>query len=404
MLNKKQIHQRRTQFKKLLTRGVEKVILQKNLEQRLLSNEKLNLKLGIDPTGTDIHIGHMVVLRKMREFQRLGHKIIIIVGDYTARIGDPTGRDKMREPLTLSQVYKNMETYQEQIGKILDLDKTRFAYQSEWFDDVNLADILEWAGIFTVQQMIERNMYQRRLKKGQPIGVHEFLYPLMQGYDSVAIKADVEFGGTDQEFNLLIGRTMQEHFGQRPQDILTTSLLVGTDGRKMSKTYKNYIAVTAPPNEMFGKVMSAIDSVIPEYFKLCTDVPMEEVLEIKKALESNKANPRDLKIRLAKEIVSIYYSKKAAIAAEQEFERVFKEGRQPSNMPEFKALKDSYQIIDLLIQSKMVKSKSQARRLIEQGGVKIDDSVILGWDKKIKVKNGQIIQVGKRRFVKIKTV
>lgn len=389
------------QISELLTRGVEKVIVKDHLEKRLSAGEKLRLKLGIDPTGGDIHIGHMVVLRKLRAFQKLGHQVIIIVGDYTARIGDPSGRDKMREPLTREQVYENLKTYQKQIGKILDLDQTRFAYQSEWFDKVNLTDVLEWAGIFTVQQMIDREMYQKRIKDGNPIGVHEFMYPLMQGYDSVAIKSDVEFGGSDQEFNLLVGRTMQERFGQKPQDILTTSLLVGTDGRKMSKTYNNYIGVMDEPTEMFGKIMSSIDEVIIDYFKLATDVPMDEIDKIKRGIKDGSLNPRDAKARLAREIVSIYHSKGDAIAAEKEFEQIFKDKGRPSKMPQFKTSKSTYLIFDLLREAKLAASKTEAKRLVEQGGVKINDKIIDNWQASIDICPGMIVQVGKRRFMQI---
>ena len=389
------------QLYELLTRGVEKIIVKEHLEKRLLAGDKMRLKLGIDPTGSDIHIGHMVVLRKLRAFQELGHQVIIIVGDYTARIGDPSGRDKMREPLTREQVYENLETYQKQIGKVLNLDKTQFSYQSEWFDKVNLTDILEWAGIFTVQQMIERDMYKKRIADGHPIGIHEFMYPLMQGYDSAAINADVEFGGSDQEFNLLIGRTMQEHFKQPPQNILTTSLLVGTDGRKMSKTYNNYIGVLDKPEEMFGKVMSAIDDIIIEYFKLTTDVPLDEIADLERDLKAGLINPRDAKARLAKEIVKIYHGEIAAVAAAAEFDRIFKNREKPSEMAEFKAVKNDYLLPDLMIAAGLSKSKADAKRVIEQGGVKIDDQIVKDWEKEITIKAGMILQVGKRKFVKI---
>lgn len=389
------------QTSELLTRGVEKVIVKDHLEKRLSAGDKLRLKLGIDPTGSDIHIGHMVVLRKLAAFQKLGHQVIIIVGDYTARIGDPSGRDKMRKTLTKDQVYKNLETYQKQIGKILNLDQTRFAYQSEWFDKVNLTDVLEWAGIFTVQQMIDREMYQKRIKEGNPIGVHEFMYPLMQGYDSVAIKADVEFGGSDQEFNLLVGRTMQERFSQKPQDILTTALLIGTDGRKMSKTYNNYIGVMEGPVQMFGKVMSAIDDIIIDYFRLTTDVPMSEIQEIDRRIKDGSLNPRDAKARLAREIVSIYHGPNDAIAAEKEFEQIFKNKGRPSKMPKFKTSKSTYLIFDLLRDAKLSDSKAEAKRLVEQGGVKINDKIIDDWQTPIDICQGMIVQVGKRRFMEI---
>jgi len=390
------------QIEELLSCGVEKVIVKEHLNKRLLAGEKLRLKLGIDPTGADLHIGHMVVIRKLREFQKLGHQIIIIVGDYTARIGDPSGRDKMREPLTREQVYKNLKTYQKQIGKILDLKETCFAYQSEWFDKVNLTQVLEWAGIFTVQQMIDREMYQKRIKDGNPIGVHEFMYPLMQGYDSVAIKADVEFGGSDQEFNLLVGRTMQEHFGQKPQDTLTTSLLLGTDGRKMSKTYNNFIGVMESPVEMFGKVMSATDEVIIDYFKLTTNVPISEIQQIERCIKDGSLNPRDAKAHLAREIVELYHSKEDALKAEQEFVRVFQKKQAPNVIPEVRfKFSQTLNLTELLIKTKLALSRTEAKRLIEQGGIKIDDKLQKDWQACIILQDGMVVQKGKRGFVKI---
>lgn len=388
-------------IQELLSRGVEKVIVREHLEKRLMKGDILRLKLGIDPTGADLHIGHMVAIRKLRAFQELGHKIVIIIGDYTARIGDPTGRDKMREPLTKEQIYVNFKTYKKQIGKILDLDATEFRYQSEWFDKARIANVIEWAGIFTVQQMLDRDMYQHRFKEGVPIGLHEFLYPLMQGYDSVAIRSDIEFGGNDQEFNLLVGRTMQEHFKQPAQDILTTALLLGTDGRKMSKTYNNYIGVMDAPSEMFGKVMSASDEVICDYFKLCTDVPMEEINEMERAMKSGALNPRDAKARLGREIVEIYHGGKVAREAEAEFEKIFKDREKPSEMRVFQAKKSTYLICELLVDAELAPSKTESRRLIDQRGVKIDDAVIDDWKKEVAVRNGMVVQVGKRKFVKI---
>lgn len=384
-----------------LTRGVEKVIVREHLEAKLKNGARLRLKLGIDPTGADLHIGHMVAIRKLRAFQELGAKVIIIVGDYTARIGDPTGRDKMREPLTKEQIYENLATYKKQIGKILDVDKTEFAYQSGWFDRKNIQDVIEWASIFTLQQMIDRDMYQRRIKEGNPIGLHEFLYPLLQGYDSIAIESDVEFGGSDQEFNLLVGRTMQEHFGQQPQDILTTSLLLGTDGRKMSKTYGNYIGVMESPKEMFGKVMSAIDEVIGDYFRLCTDVPVEEIVEIERGIKDGSLNPRDAKARLAREIVTIYHGEKAARAAEAEFEKIFKHKEMPSDIPIHQVGKKDCVFIKELVSAGMVQSKSEARRIIEQNGVKVDGKIhTLADEGIITIGEGRIVQVGKRKVVK----
>lgn len=393
------------QIQQLLSRRVAEVIVRKNLEQRLLAGEKLRVKLGIDPTGSDIHIGHMVLFHKLREFQKLDHQIVIIIGDYTARIGDPSGKDKMREPLSVENIQENLKTYKKQIGKVLDLDKTEFRPQSEWFDKISLAQVLELAGIFTMKKMLDRDMYQRRMKDDMPIGLHEFMYPLMQGYDSVAVKSDLELGGTDQTFNLLAGRDIQAHHKQKPQDILTAPLLLGLDGRKMGKTYNNYIGVMEEPSQMFGKIMSAIDDVIIHYFEIATDVPQKEIDEIKELLAQDKVNPRDLKAKLAREIVTIYHSKDKAQKAEQEFERIFRDHQAPSEIIEIKfELSQKINLVDLLVKTKLASSKGEARRLIEQGGVKIDGEVQENVQAKIKIKDGMVVQKGKRGFVRLKAV
>ena len=360
----------------LLERGVAEVIVKKDLAARLRSGKKLVCKLGIDPTGADVHIGHMVVIRKLRAFQQAGHDVVIIVGDYTARIGDPSGRDKMREPLTVEKIGANLKTFQQQIGKVLDVGKTRFAYQTEWYDKFGLADMLELAGLFTVQQMLERDMFQKRLKAERPIGIHEFMYPFLQGYDSVAVNADVEFGGTDQTFNLLAGRVVQQHFGQEPQAVLTVPLLEGLDGRKMSKSYGNYIGVFDAPKDMFGKVMSLKDDLIVRYFELTTDVPLVEVRKIAAGLKRGD-NPRDAKARLAREMVTLYHDAAAAEAAEAEFNAVFRDKRAPSEMAEFVVRGgEPVMWIDVLVEAGVAASRGEARRLL--------------------------VQVGKRKFFKIR--
>lgn len=384
----------------LLSKGVAECIVKMHLKKKLLSGKKLICKLGIDPTGADLHIGHMVVIRKLREFQELGHQIVIIVGDYTARIGDPTGRDKMREPLTSEQIEVNMKTWKEQIGKILDPQKTKFEYQTKWFDAFNLQNILELAGLFSVQQLLERDMFQRRIKNDQPIGLHEFMYPLLQGYDSVAIKADIEFGGTDQTFNLLAGRPIQEYFHQEPQDILTVPLLEGLDGRKMSKTFQNHIPVMADAHDMYGKVMSLKDDLIVRYFELTTHTSIEEIQEIKKELERGE-NPRNVKARLARAIVGIYHGSHASIDAEKEFDAVFRDKSIPSEIPEFTPRVNPALLVEVIYDAHIVPSKSDAKRMFQQGAVALNNTKVQMWDKPHTLKNGDIIRVGKRKFLKI---
>lgn len=384
----------------ILTRSVADIIVRQELIKKLTSGQQLVCKLGIDPTGPLLHIGHMIPIRKLREFQKLGHHVVLIVGDYTARIGDPTGRDKMREPLTKDQIQKNLETYQKQISLILDLNETKFRYQTEWYDDFGLEKIMELAGLFSVQQMLERDMFQKRIKNEQPIGIHEFLYPLLQGYDSVAIQADIEFGGTDQTFNLLAGRTIQTHFKQRPQNILTTELLEGTDGRKMSKTFGNFIAVQDTPSDMFGKVMSLADELIVRYFLLATDVTMEEIHDMEKKMREG-ANPRNMKARLAQEIVTLYHGAVAAEKAAQEFDRIFKNHSHPTNMPGITLTKTKLTWPEILLETKLAPSKTEARRLIAQNAVKLNGQKLAATEKPVSLKNNDIIQVGKRKFIKI---
>ena len=388
-------------IQELLTRGVADVIVREDFEKKLLSGDKLRLKLGIDPTGADLHIGHAVVLRKMRALQDMGHEVVIVVGDYTARIGDPTGRDKMREPMTHDLIKKNLKHFERQALKVLDKKKTSFEYQSKWFDKLTLAGVLELAEIFTVQQFLERDMFEKRIKDGQPIGVHEFMYPLMQGYDSVAIEADVEFGGSDQLFNNLAGRPIQQHFGQTPQNVLVTTLLEGLDGRKMSKTYDNFVAIEAEPNDMYGKVMTLKDELIPTYFEIATDVPMEDVATIKEELASG-ANPRDGKMRLAREIVTMFHDEKAAQAAEEAFVNVFQKKQKPDEIEEVSINADTMPLGDLLVETGLAKSKSEAKRLVQQGGVRVNDEVQSDIAAEIEIATEPLLQVGKRHFRQVK--
>ena len=385
----------------LLTRAVCDVIPRKLAEDKLKTDKPLRIYWGIDPTGSKIHLGHAVPLRKFKQFQDAGHEMIFLIGSFTAMIGDPSGQDKMREPLTSEKIEENFKTYQEQASKIVDFSKVKIVYNHEWLDEMKFKDVVKLASNFTVQQMLERDMYQRRIKEGKPIGYHEFLYPIMQGYDSVVLDVDCEMGGNDQLFNMLAGRTLQQAYKKREKCVLTLKLLEGTDGRKMSKTYDNCIYLDDEASDMYGKVMSVNDDLMEQYFECCTDVPMEEV---KKILQGN---PRDAKARLAREIVTIYHDEKAAKTAEEEFLNVFKKGGLPEDMPEVTVKKGAI-LIDVLVEQKLVASKSEARRLVEQGGIKVNDKAVTSIE--TTVEEGMtagasakevIVKVGKRKFLKI---
>jgi tyrosyl-tRNA synthetase len=354
-------------------KGIVEIIDEKSLKAKLKTNKKLRIKMGFDPTRPDIHLGHAVGLRKLKELQDAGHKIIFLIGDYTAKIGDPSGRNTTRPVLTDQEIKENAKTYFNQVGKILDVKKAEVRYNSEWYKKMQFSDILQLLGKFTVAQIIERDDFEKRLKAGADIGMHELLYPLMQAYDSVMLKADVEFGGSDQKFNMLAGRDLQRKMGQTPQDVVMVRLLVGTDGKeKMSKSLNNYIAITDGPNIMFGKVMSIPDSAIPEYYELATDLTESAIEKVKKAVKSD-ANPRDLKLDLAYEITKLYHGEIAAKKAKEEFIKVFTNKEMPTDIPEVKLDHGTYDILLLLVDLKAVSSSSEARRLIEQGGVKIDE-------------------------------
>ncbi len=376
----------------ILTRGVSKVIPKDLAEQKLKSGKKLRLYWGIDPTGARIHVGHAVCLRKMKQFVDEGHEVIFLVGSFTAMIGDPTDRESLRQPVTAEQVRQNFETYKEQASKILDFGKVQVRYNHEWLEKLGFAEILGIAGNFTVQQMMQRDMFEKRLKEGKDIGVHEFLYPLMVGYDSVVLDVDVELGGTDQEFNMLAGRTLQTRMGKREKFVMTVPLLEGTDGRKMSKSYENCIYIDDTPNEMFGKVMSVKDELMAQYFELCTEVDMAEA---KKLL---KGDPRDAKVRLAKEIVTIYHGSTAADAAVYNFESVFSKGGVPDDILETTA-KDGESLLDLLCREKFIASKSDGRRLIDQGAITLDGEHVT--EIHAPATKG-VVKVGKRKFLRIK--
>jgi tyrosyl-tRNA synthetase len=381
----------------LLKRGVAEIIVEEEMRQLVRSGRKLRLKEGFDPSFPDIHLGHMVALRKLRQFQELGHQIVLIVADWTAQIGDPSGMSATRPMLSIEEVKANAETYMQQFFTIVDKKKTEIRWQSEWFGKFTLTDIIQLTSRFTVAQFLARDDFSKRYKEERPIALTELLYPLLQAYDSVAIKADVEFGGIDQKFNFLVGRELQEMMGQRPQQCFMVPLLVGTDGsQKMSKSLGNYIGVAEPPEEIYGKVMSIPDSLILNYLELLTDVPDKELAQFKKELEDKGFNPMTLKKRLAREIITQLYDQKAAAEAEGHFEKTV----QRKEAPEEIALgtKSGKSLQDYLVENKLAKSKSEARRLIDQGAVDINGEKVT--DARQVVVKDSIIKVGKRGYIK----
>lgn len=389
-------------IEEILNRGVEDVIVKEDLKKKLLSGKKLRLYFGVDPTGSVLHLGHAVILWKLKDFMDLGHEVILLIGDFTARIGDPSGKDTARKPLTEKEIRQNFKDYKKQASKILNFSKVKIKYNSAWLSKLRFADILKLATNFTVQQMLAREMFDRRIKANMPISLQEFMYPLMQGYDSVVMDVDLEIGGNDQMFNMLAGRTLQKIYSNKDKDVLTCKLLLGTDGRKMSKTFNNFIAITDNPSDMFGKVMSIKDELIDDYFELATHLSEQEISQIK----SSSDNPRDIKAKLAKEIVKIYHGEKMAEMAEAEFNKVFKNKELPSDIPEFQTDRDNYLITDLLFDSKLAASKNESKRLVEGGGVEViiggKKEKINDWKKEISLEDGMIIKVGSRRFIKIK--
>ena len=381
----------------ILTRGVEEIIDQEHLEKRLRSGEKLRIKLGIDPTASKIHIGRATVLWKLKELQDLGHTIVLIIGDFTGLIGDTSDKESERPMLSEDQIKENMRDYFDQIGKIIDISKAETHVNSKWLKELGYLEIAEQADYFSLNEFTSRENIAKRVKEGKRVSLRELLYPLMQGYDSVAIKADVEVGGTDQKFNLLAGRTMQKKYGQQPQDLMTFALLEGTDGRKMSSSWGNVINIVDEPKEMFGKVMATLDSLIVKYFTLVTRVPLEEVTEMEKAMKDGSLNPRDAKVRLGKELVAVYYGKEAAEAAAEEFDKVHKNKELPEEIEELSLAGKT--ILEILVEAELAKSNSDGKRLLEQGGVKANGEVVNDAEQKIDADT--VLQVGKRRFVKI---
>lgn len=382
-----------------LKRGVEDVYSETDLIEKLKENRPLRIKLGADPTAPDIHLGHTVVLNKLRQFQQLGHEVIFLIGDFTGMVGDPSGKNSTRPPLTREDVLRNAETYKQQIFKILDPQKTRIVFNSEWLGALGTEGMIRLASNYTVARMLERDDFKKRFSNNQPIAIHEFIYPLLQGQDSVALEADVELGGTDQTFNLLIGRELQKSAGQKPQVAMTLPLLVGLDGeKKMSKSLGNYIGVTEAPNEMFGKVMSISDELMWDWYNLLSFRPLEEIAQLKTDVQNGK-NPRDVKILLAKEIIARFHSEADAAAAEQEFINRFQKGAMPDEMPEF-SFEGEIGLANLLKEAGLVPSTSEAIRSVNQGGVKIDGEKVE--NAKLVITAGTAVyQVGKRKFARI---
>ncbi|MFH1284378.1 MAG: tyrosine--tRNA ligase [Candidatus Peregrinibacteria bacterium] len=388
-------------IKTLLGRGTADVIIREELETKLKSGKPIKVKLGIDPSGADLHLGHMVVIKKLQEFLEAGHTIQLLFGNFTGQIGDPTDKLNSRPVKTQKELEKNAEKYLNQAGKILDTKKVEVVWNADWLSKLSFADVIKLAQSFTVHQMLERDMYQERIKKQHPIYMHEFLYPLMQGYDSVALKSDLELGGTDQTFNLLAGRTIQKAYGQTPQCVLTVPLLVGTDGKdKMGKSLNNYIGVDESPKDMFGKTMSIPDDLIIQYFELATYVPIEEIEKMTTALKEGE-NPRNLKIRLAKEIVTLYHNIAAADQSEKEFIEIFSNKGLPEDIPTKKLKGTKHNVVDLIAESGLLESKSEARRMIESGGVKIDGEKVTSIEEEIDIAKEKLLQVGKRKFLKV---
>ena len=395
---------------KILLKGVEEIIseeeLRKKLEKSKKENRPLRIKAGFDPTAPDLHLGHTVLLMKMKQFQELGHQVIFLIGDFTAMIGDPTGRSSVRKALTKEEVMENARTYKEQVFKVLDPEKTIIEFNSKWFHKMNTEDIIRLTAKYTVARMLERDDFKKRYEQGIPIYIHEFIYPLMQGYDSVALKADVELGGTDQKFNLLVARDIQREYGQEPEVIMMLPILVGLDGvQKMSKSLGNYVGITEPPNVMYGKLMSISDELMWKYYELLSELSMEEIERKRKAVERGEYHPKRAKMDLAFEIVARYHGEEAAKKAEEEFERVFKMKQLPEEMEEYAVVTDSpnIKLINILTATRMAKSNAEAKRLIAQGGVKWDGEKITDINATIKCDDKEhILKVGKKKFCKVK--
>ncbi|HII3820895.1 TPA: tyrosine--tRNA ligase [Pasteurella multocida] len=382
-----------------LKRGVDEILSEADLIEKLKENRPLRVKLGADPTAPDIHLGHTVVLNKLRQFQQFGHEVIFLIGDFTGMVGDPSGKNTTRPPLSRDDVLRNAETYKQQIYKILDPQKTRIVFNSSWLGELGTEGMIRLTSNYTVARMLERDDFKKRFSNNQPIAIHEFIYPLLQGYDSVALDADIELGGTDQKFNLLVGRELQKSAGQKPQVAITLPLLVGLDGeKKMSKSLGNYIGVAESPTEMFGKVMSISDELMWDWYDLLSFRPLTEITQLKQEVENGR-NPRDIKVLLAKEIIARFHSEADAEAAEQEFINRFQKGAMPEDMPEL-TFEGEMGLANLLKEAGLVASTSEANRMVQQGGVKIDGEKVE--DAKLVIKaSTAVYQVGKRKFARV---
>ena len=389
----------------LILKGTEEVIPVEELEKKIKTSEKenkpLRVKFGCDPSRPDLHVGHAVVLRKLRHFQDLGHDAILLIGDFTAMIGDPTGRNKTRPQITLKETKENAQSYIDQASIVLSKENLQIVYNSDWLGSMDFSDVIKLSSKYTVARMLERDDFTKRHKEGVPISVHEFLYPLAQGHDSVHLNADVELGGTDQKFNLLVGRDLQKEAGQDPQVIITTPILEGTDGvEKMSKSYDNYIGLTDSPEDQYGRTLSIPDNLMSRYFEYATEVSSEDLRLINEDLEKGLSNPRDLKRRLAREIVSLYHGGEAAIEAEKKFDALFIDKDEPDDMPEYK-LEESEKLVLVMVNAGMVSSNGEARRMISQGAVKINKEKVDDIHAMIEEGNEIVIKVGKRKFLKV---
>lgn len=386
---------------RIISKGVEEIINIDDLRRKLSTGRQLVVKLGLDPSAPDIHLGHTVVLRKMRQFQDLGHKVVIIIGDFTGMIGDPTGKSKTRKQLTMNEVLLNAQTYKEQIFKILDKERTEVTFNSEWLAKLTFKEVIELTSKHTVARMLEREDFKKRFSNQQSIGIHEFFYPLMQAYDSVAIKADVELGGTEQRFNILMGRTMQKDFDMENQVAIFMPILEGIDGKeKMSKSLGNYIGIDEEANEIYGKVMSIPDELIIRYFELTTDIHPDKLVNIKRQLDSNEINPRDVKMDLAKAIVDLYHGTEKAIEAEEYFKTVFQKRLIPEDIGEICISENDEGLVNVIRLAGFAPSNSEARRLVEQGAVRINDKKV-GLKDNVIFESGDILRVGKRKFAKL---
>ncbi len=381
----------------VLSRGVEDVIVREHLRKEMLSGRQLSIYLGTDPTGSDLHLGHATIHRKLRDFQDLGHKVTLLVGDFTVLVGDHSDKDDQRLEITRNQISENMEKYKEQFGRTVDVSKVEIVHNSSWLSKMDFNDVIALAKVFTLQQMSERDAFQKRIKEGRPVGYDELLYPLMQGYDAYALKTDIQIGGTDQLFNLQAGRKIMEHFGVKPQSIITCPLLVGNDGRKMGKSFKNFISINSSAKEKFFGIMGIVDEILIDYFVSLTRVPMEEIAVMRKGLQENSVNPMELKLKLAHEVTAFFHNEKEALEAREAFKNEVQEGNAPIDIVEYKGagLVDFPQ---LLVDLGHTKSKGEARRLVEQKGVRINDiTITLDEIKgKVEIKEGFVINTGKK--------